>query len=284
MPWERIEATGFWFLFAATFLAVAVWESRRPKRELSTPVERRWSRHGFILAISTLSLALLYRASPVVLALKLPASKFQLLNRSWLPLAARCALALVLLDLVRYAMHRAYHSTPVLWRVHQVHHSDPEFDVSNGARVHPIEAIVTQGATLAAIAALGAPPLGVFLFEMAACFQSCFAHANASLPAWIERPARAVFVTPDMHRIHHSEEASEQRVNLGDVFAWWDRLFRTYLADPAAGQERMTFGLGGHRREGSLGVAFMLLAPLREPTGELAAVDAQNKNHSAAVR
>lgn len=267
MPWERIEATSYWFVYAAAFLAMAAWESRRPRRDPTCSTARRWSRHGVIFAVVSLLLAAVYRLSPVLLALKLSAAGFGLLRQSGLPAVMQGALAFVLLDLTRYATHWAYHAVPWLWRFHQVHHSDPDFDVSTGARVHPVEAILTQGSTLVAVAALGIGPLPVLIFELATCVESCFGHANVALPRWVEFPLRMVLITPDMHRIHHSDRGVEQRKNLGDLFPWWDRLFGTYVADPIGGYERLVVGLKGFQNDSSLGVPFMLLLPFRaEPT------------------
>jgi len=268
VPWIRIESFAYWFLFAATFLGVAIWESFRPKRDLSVPTERRWGRHGTLMMICSVISVGLYRVSPVFMAVSFAGSRFGLLNKPWLPFAGRCALTVLVLDLVKYTTHRAYHSVPFLWRVHQVHHSDPDFDVSTAVRVHPIEVILNQGAYFAAIAIFAPPVIAVLVAELASCVQSFFGHANASLPGWAEKPLRSMIVTPDMHRIHHSEEVGEQYRNLGDIFPWWDRLFRTYLAAPAAGQDGMIPGLKGFQNEASLGVAFMLRQPfLPEPQG-----------------
>ena len=84
---------------------------------------------------------------------------------------------------------------------------------------------------------LSPPVIGVLAAELISAFQSFFGHANAILPGRMEKPLRRLFVTPDMHRIHHSEEVGEQSRNFGDIFPWWDHLFQTYLAEPAAGQE-----------------------------------------------
>jgi sterol desaturase/sphingolipid hydroxylase (fatty acid hydroxylase superfamily) len=186
-----------------------------------------------------------------------------LLNKPWLPLAVRCILTVLLLDLLKYAVHRAFHTLPLLWRVHQMHHSDPDFDVSTAVRVHPIEAVLTQGVYLATIGILAPPPAAVLLTELTSIFSSFFGHANASLPQWVEKPALTVFVTPDMHRIHHSEEAGEQTANLGNILSWWDRFFGTYIPTPAAGQDAMIFGLKGFQNDRSLGVGFMLAQPFR---------------------
>jgi sterol desaturase/sphingolipid hydroxylase (fatty acid hydroxylase superfamily) len=274
MPWERIESYSYWIVFAATFLGVAVWESFRPRRELSASPERRWGKHGLVLVVGTVISVALYRASPVVVALAFGGSRYGLLNKPWIPFVIRCVLAVLLLDLVKYATHCAFHSVSFLWRVHQVHHSDPDFDVSTAARVHPFEIILTQASYFAVIAIFAPPVAGVLFAELLSAVQSFFGHANASLPGWVEKPLRAVFVTPDMHRIHHSEEIEDQFSNFGDSLPWWDYLFRTYRAQPAAGQARMTVGLKGYQNDASLGLTFMLTQPFLPQRKEQSAAPA----------
>ena len=270
MPWIRIESGAYWVVFVVSFLGFAVWETARPKRSLSSSLERRWGKHGIILIACTIVSVGLYRISPVVMAASVAGSRFGLLNKPWLPFAARCVLAVLVLDLVRYGVHRVHHSVALLWRVHQVHHSDPEFDVSTGIRVHPIEVILTQGAYLAAVAVVAPPVVAVLIAELLSAFQSFFSHANVSLPQWVDKPLRGVFVTPNMHRIHHSEEMQEQFKNLGDIFPWWDQMFGTYAATPAAGEEGIVTGLKGFQNEQSLDIAFMLAQPFRRQPEETA--------------
>jgi sterol desaturase/sphingolipid hydroxylase (fatty acid hydroxylase superfamily) len=217
-----------------------------------------------MLIICTVASVGLYRISPVVMAFNVGSSRLGLLNRSWLPFAVRCVIAILALDLVRYSTHRLSHSVGAFWRFHQVHHSDPDFDISTGLRVHPLEVVLTQGAYLLAVAILAPPVIAVLIAELASILQSFFSHANASLPGWVEKPLRAVFVTPDMHRIHHSEEVTEQYKNLSDIFPWWDHLFGTYLEKPAAGEDGMVTGLKGFQDERSLGIGFMLTQPFRK--------------------
>jgi len=277
VPWDRIESYSYWILFVATFLAVAVWESFRPRRELSVAPGQRWSRHGLVLIVCTVVSVGLYRASPVVVAVAFAGNRYGLLNKPWIPFAGRCVLAILLLDFVKYAMHWAFHSVSFFWRVHRVHHSDPDFDVSTAARVHPIEVVALQGASLAAIAIFAPPVIGVLIAELLSAVESFFGHANASLPGWVDKPLRLVFVTPDMHRIHHSEEVREQYRNYGDCFPWWDRLFQTYLDQPAAGPQKMVVGLKGYQNDASLGVGFMLRQPFlrekNEQTSPVASAD-----------
>jgi sterol desaturase/sphingolipid hydroxylase (fatty acid hydroxylase superfamily) len=260
--WIRIESTAYWAALVVAFLACAIWESFRPKRNFGG-TERRWGKHGLMLIICTVASVGLYRISPVVMAFNVSGSRFGLLNRSWLPFAVRCVIAILALDLVRYSTHRLSHAVGVLWRFHQVHHSDPDFDVSTGLRVHPVDLVMTQGAYLVAVAVLAPPLVAVLIAELLGALQSFFTHANASLPRWADKKLRAVFVTPDMHRIHHSEEMAEQFKNLSDIFPWWDYLFGTYLEKPAAGDDKLATGLKGFQNERSLGIGFMLAQPFR---------------------
>jgi sterol desaturase/sphingolipid hydroxylase (fatty acid hydroxylase superfamily) len=268
-----MEGRAFWALFTAAFIGIAIWESLRPKRTLSGSVERRWGSHAILMIAGSLATTVLYRISPVLMASAVAGSRFGLLNRPSLPFVARCVLSLLVLDLVRYAVHRTSHSVHLLWRVHQVHHSDPEFDVSTAVRHHPAEAIFTQGVYLAAIAVLAPPAGAVLVAELASCIQGFVMHANASLPSWLERSLRWISITPDLHRIHHSAEMSEQSRNLGDILPWWDHLFGSYLAQPAAGQDGIVIGLKGIRPDRSLSPAFLLMSPFRPLPEESPAAD-----------
>lgn len=178
------------------------------------------------------------------------------------PLAS-WVVTILLLDLVKYATHRMFHSVPLLWRVHQVHHSDPDFEVSTGLRAHPLETVLTQGAALLAILAFRLPAAAVLAAELMACAQSFFQHANASLPKSLEEALRPWLVTPDWHRIHHSMNEADQRHNLGEIFPWWDRLFGTYSSRTSMGEDSFPTGLEGFKNAGSLRVAFMLATPFK---------------------
>jgi len=104
--------------------------------------------------------------------------------------------------------------------------------------------------------------------ELVTCFQVFFAHANASMPVGLEKFLRRIVVTPQMHRVHHSEDAAEQARNLSDIFPWWDHLFRTYLALPAGGEDGLV-GMKGFQNTGSLDLWFMLAQPFRRERGAL---------------
>src|SRR5215469_13424037 len=169
------------------FLGVAIWESYAAARKLAVPTERRWRNHALVYAVSTFFSMAVLRTSPILLALSLQSSRFGLLNRTWMPVPVRWVLGVLLLDLGMYLQHRASHAVEILWRLHQVHHSDPDVDLSTGIRVHPLHMLFTQGAYLATVALLAPPPGAVLAVELAGVFQIFFSHANAHLPQWLDR-------------------------------------------------------------------------------------------------
>ena len=263
MSWARIENNAYWICFVAAFLAVAVWESLQPKRELTGPAGRRWRNHGALLVVGAVVSALVIRVSPVVLAVMVANSRFGLLNKTWLPWLLRCAIAVVLLDLLQYWIHWGFHHVPWLWRVHQVHHSDRDYDVSTAARFHPVELLWSTGIHLGRGCPAGrhAAKRLVILSGLLTVILNFSAHANASLPGWTEKMVRRAFITPDLHRIHHSLDTLEQQGNLGQTFSWWDRVFGTYMPAAAAEEGDFRTGLAGLERRDSLGIGFMLMEP-----------------------
>lgn len=268
MTWVRIEANAYWTLFTVALVAVAVWEMVRPWRSVSGQLVRRWRNHALLVVAASALGMLVYRGSLVMVAVTFNHSKYGLLNKPWLPLALRCIIAFVLLDLLAYAVHRAFHAVPLLWRVHQVHHSDPDLDLSTGFRNHPLEALILQSAYLGAIVLLAPPPVAVLAVQLAAILSAFFTHANATLPSWVDRPLRLVLVTPEMHRVHHSDQVSEQTANFAEILPWWDRLLGTYLEAPAAGQDGIRTGLQGIEDAASAGFLFMLTQPFRRAVTE----------------
>ena len=263
MPWIRFQGPAYWFLFVGVFLAVAVWESCRPRAPLDWPTGRRWERHAMILALAVIARNVLLPIGAVAVAVTVSGSRFGILNNPWLPFFVRCALTFLLLDLARYGVHRAFHALSFLWRIHEVHHSDPDYDVSTAGRFHPLEVVLEQGVLLALIALLAPPPIAVFGDVLITVVLNLFVHANASLPAPLEKALRRAFVTPDLHRIHHSEKMQEQLRNFGQTFSWWDRLFGTFLAKPAGGDDGLITGIKELRNSASLDLGFMLAEPFR---------------------
>jgi sterol desaturase/sphingolipid hydroxylase (fatty acid hydroxylase superfamily) len=148
-----------------------------------------------------------------------------------------------------------------------MHHADLDIDVSTGLRFHPIEILLSMLIKLTVVIALGAPAVAVLVFEILLNATSMFNHSNVRLPLGFDRLLRWFVVTPDMHRVHHSVLTRETNSNFGFNLPWWDRLFGTYRAQPAAGHETMTIGIEQFRDPRELGLDRMLLQPFRSDAG-----------------
>jgi sterol desaturase/sphingolipid hydroxylase (fatty acid hydroxylase superfamily) len=182
---------------------------------------------------------------------------------SWLAVLT----GVVLLDLAIYFQHVMFHAVPTLWRLHRVHHADLDLDVTTGTRFHPVEILISTGIKCAAVAAIGAPPIAVLMFEVLLNATAMFNHANASLPPRVERWARLLVVTPDMHRVHHSVRYEESSSNFAFNLPWWDRVFGTYRARPKLGHVDMSIGVDAFRSADESRLDRLLLQPFRDTPG-----------------
>jgi sterol desaturase/sphingolipid hydroxylase (fatty acid hydroxylase superfamily) len=173
----------------------------------------------------------------------LPGDGWGLLNHFQVPFAIAVPLAVIAMDFVIWLQHVMVHAVPALWRLHRVHHADLDYDVTTGARFHPLEIILSMLIKFATIVVLGPPVVAVVIFEVLLNATAMFNHGNIRLPAGLDRVLRWVVVTPDMHRVHHSVEDDETNSNFGFNLPWWDRLFGTYRDQPRAGHVGMTIGI-----------------------------------------
>lgn len=264
MQWFGLaSASLWWYVFGAAFLAALITETFRPFRQLSTPLARRWLGNGVLLAASSLVIAGAYGLSGIALAAALQGSRHGTLNRLAAPAALRFALGFLALDLGQYMTHRLLHRFGILWRIHQVHHSESDLDATTGLRFHPGEALIAQATSLAVIALLGVAPAAVLAAALIALLQDLFTHANVAIPQPVERFLGVLIITPGLHRTHHSDSIAEQNMNFGTIFSLWDRLFGTYLHDPASGH--CQFGLAEHQSGSSMSPASLLMLPFRNP-------------------
>ena len=189
-----------------------------------------------------------------------------LLNNVAWPEWLKIVVALLALDLAIWAQHLASHKLPLFWRLHQVHHADRDIDVTTAVRFHPVEIALSMLWKIVVVVPLGASPFAVFLFEVILNACAMFNHANIALPAWLDGVLRLFVVTPDMHRVHHSVIRREHNSNYGFNLSLWDRLFRTYTAQPEAGHQGMTIGLTPYQSEAPTRFGWSLWLPFRTPT------------------
>jgi sterol desaturase/sphingolipid hydroxylase (fatty acid hydroxylase superfamily) len=247
--------------FLVVLLVAAGAEAVAPRRRCSVSRRARWPGNLGIVALNAVVLRAAFPVAAVGLAATGGARGWGLLNNLPLPAWVGFVSALLLLDLAIYLQHVMFHAVPMLWRVHRMHHADLDFDVTTGGRFHPIEILLSMALKLVVVGAVGASATAVLVFEVVLNATSMFNHANLRLPEPIDRVLRWIVVTPDMHRVHHSVVASETNSNFGFNLPWWDRLFGTYLAQPAAGHEGMTIGLDILRDPAQLRLDRMLVQP-----------------------
>jgi sterol desaturase/sphingolipid hydroxylase (fatty acid hydroxylase superfamily) len=260
--WIRLAA------FAAVFAAVALWELAAPRRNALRGRRARWPHNLGLLLVDAAVVRLLAPGAVIGVALAAEARGWGFLNLVPLASWAAFGIGIVALDLVIYFQHVMFHAVPTLWRLHRVHHADQDFDVTTGTRFHPIEILLSIVIKCAAVAAIGASPAAVLVFEVLLNATAMFNHANASLPGWAERWVRFLVVTPDMHRVHHSVLYDESSSNFGFNLPWWDRLFGTYRREPRLGHDAMTIGVDAFRSPEDLRLDQLLVQPLRDTPGQ----------------
>ena len=249
--------------FAAIFAVMAIWELVAPRRPQATGRWQRWPANLGIAALNALLVRLAFPIAAVAVAMLVETRGWGLLHAIAMPQWLAVIAALLVLDLAIYLQHVLFHAVPVLWRLHRMHHADLEFDVTTGARFHPIEIMLSMFIKMGVVAAIGAPAIAVVSFEVLLNATSMFNHGNVGLPVSLDRVVRLLLVTPDMHRVHHSIVPRETNSNFGFNVPWWDRLFGTYRAQPAAGHEAMIIGIEQFREPGELRLDRMLLQPFR---------------------
>ncbi len=229
--------------FFGIFALMAVWELIAPRRALTVSKTLRWLNNLGLVFLNSFILRLLFPAAAVGMAAFAHEQGWGLLNYYEVPDTLAIIAAVIIMDFVIYLQHVMVHAVPVLWRLHRVHHADLDYDVTTGARFHPIEIILSMLIKFATILLLGPSVVAVIIFEVVLNAMAMFNHGNVGLPKGLDKLLRFFVVTPDMHRVHHSVEDDEANSNFGFNLSWWDRLFGTYRAQPRAGHQGMTIGI-----------------------------------------
>ncbi len=247
--------------FGGILAVVAVWEIIAPRRALTDSKGRRWFANLGMVAIDTVTIRLLLPVLPYGMAIMTRDRGWGILCTPHLPLWSKVLIAVVVLDFVIYLQHVLFHFVPIFWRLHRMHHTDLDIDVTTGNRFHPLEIVLSACIKLAAVALTGAPALAVVVFEVVLNATSQFNHGNIRIPVSVDRYVRLFIVTPDMHRVHHSVIPRETNSNFGFNLPWWDRLCGTYRPQPENGHEGMTIGLTEFRDPAKLTLLHLLVQP-----------------------
>ncbi|MDX8403901.1 MAG: sterol desaturase family protein [Mariprofundaceae bacterium] len=254
-------------MFFGVLFVMALWQVLAPKRQL-TQGYRRWPANLGIVLLDSLALRLLLPAGAIGAALWAAENSWGLFNIVEFPDWAAVVVAVILLDLLIYAQHLLLHTVPLLWRLHMVHHADRDIDVTTGLRFHPFEIILSMLIKMSVVVLLGAPALAVLIFEIVLNGMAMFNHSNICLAKTVDTTLRVLFVTPDMHRVHHSIIKHETNSNFGFNLSIWDRLFGTYKAQPEKGHQGMTIGLSQFLDQPAHQLIWMLRLPFCGDVGQ----------------
>jgi sterol desaturase/sphingolipid hydroxylase (fatty acid hydroxylase superfamily) len=248
-------------VFLGVLTVMALWELGAPRRGFSMPRGPRWFANITVVVLDSVIIRLLFAAGAVSMAMVAAERHWGVLNQLGWPIWLHILLTVIALDFVMYVQHVMFHAIPLFWRVHMMHHTDLDCDVTTGVRFHPVEVVLSMVIKLGAVVLLGAAPVGVFVFEILLNATSLFNHSNVWIPAVADRILRWIIVTPDMHRIHHSVLPQETNANFGFNLPWWDRLLGTYRADPLRSHTIMSLGLEQYRDPRGLTLRRILALP-----------------------
>ena len=250
-------------VFVGILILMMLWEATAPRRQLRYSRWQRWPINIGLSAITAVLLRFSIGGIAYFSAILASEMQFGLLNMLVLPNWLSLIVALILFDLAVFGQHLAMHRWPLLWRLHKVHHTDLDFDVTTAVRFHPVEIVLSLIYKVIIISLLGAPALAVLIFELILSTSALFNHGNIMIPVQWDKRLRWLLVTPDMHRIHHSTTQTETDSNFGFSISIWDRLFGTYTDEPALGQSGMKIGLSQFRYSPAVTLKKLLLMPFK---------------------
>ncbi len=233
--------------FLTILIILAIIELIAPRRKLTVAKAYRWTNNLSLVLLNNLALKFIFPVAATGVAWWATNNNIGIINywhwSGWWIIV----LSVVILDFAIYSQHIMFHAVPILWKLHQVHHADLDFDVTTGTRFHTLEIILSMLIKFAVIVLIGVPVIAVVIFEILLNATSMFNHSNISLPLKIDMLLRYCLVTPDMHRVHHSVLVNETNSNFGFNLPWWDHLCGTYQGQPKFGHLKMTIGLSYFR-------------------------------------
>ncbi|MGI9366467.1 MAG: sterol desaturase family protein [Rhizobiaceae bacterium] len=257
------ESTVRLIAFALLFVVFALSEAVKPRRKLTVSKTNRWFTNLAIVVLDSLIVRLIFPAAAVGVAFWASANGIGVFNLINAPFWIAVIVSFVVLDFAVWLSHVLSHKIPLFWRFHRMHHADRDIDVTTAIRFHPIEIVLSMIWKAAWVLVLGAPAAAVIIFETVLNGTAMFNHSNTRLSRIMDQILRSFVVTPDMHRVHHSTNSDETDSNYGFNLPWWDKLFGTYVDQPALGHEKMQIGLSEWQDDRptrlgwSLGVPFL---------------------------
>lgn len=239
----------------ATLIEVVVPLRSQPRRLNGRLVTNLW-----LLAI-TLALGMLLNFTLALGAAYVGASGMGLLQWVGIGAVASFIVGFLALDAASYLVHRLLHQIPTLWRVHLVHHIDASVDATTAFRQHPIEGVLRFSFIALTAWALGAPPAAIAVYRLLGALNSVMEHANIRMPRWFDRALVWLWVTPDMHKVHHSREQLETDSNYANLFSFFDRLFGSFT--PSSRAPLVQYGIRGYDAPDHQSIGAVLWLPFR---------------------
>ncbi|MBD3343973.1 MAG: sterol desaturase family protein [Chitinivibrionales bacterium] len=202
-------------------------QEKIPLRPKTRPFRHRLAVNAVLVGLTLTTSALLVTPVSEWMMTKAAKEEFGILQYVKLPFGMQTIVAFLLMDATFYWWHRANHRIPFLWRFHNVHHIDPDLDITTSFRFHAGEIALSSGFRIIQIGLIGISALDFVLYELIFNMSTMFHHSNFRLPIGLERFLNVFIVTPRMHGIHHSNYQDETNSNYSVVFRWWDPLWRT---------------------------------------------------------
>lgn len=245
------------------FLIMICWEYFSPRRKLALTRQQRWPINLGLAVLNIAIMRLTIGGLAYLAAIAAIKYNWGLLNWLTTPDWLAIILTLLLLDFAIYLQHIVSHKWPLLWRLHQIHHTDMAFDATTAIRFHPLEIVISMFYKVICIFLIGANPIAVIAFEIILNGAATFNHSNVNIAKGIDEKLRWLIITPDMHRIHHSTIVKETDSNYGFSISCWDRLCGTYTEEPEQPQQAMAIGLKNFTEVSELSFLKLLLLPFK---------------------
>lgn len=265
----------FWLL--GVIIAALIVESLAPWRRLARRDYARMLRNASMLFYATIMLSLLPLLASYGAAVAAEQNGLGVLNLFAAPLWMNIIIAVLIIDLMFYVQHRMLHQWYFLWRTHRTHHSDIHVDATTALRFHPLEVLFRAVMEAGVVVFFGLPPVGVLISYAIHAFANTLTHANIHLPAKLEHIVSFIFVTPRVHRLHHSTAPGHLHKNFGTTLTVWDRVFGTYVPASALKNDAR-FGLDGPENIGEETFGALALDPFRKPDG--AAIPSEGRSET----
>ena len=235
-----------------------------PRRPPVASRAKRWMGNVGIFIIDVLVLKFAVPVTVIMWAERFQVNGWGLFNNISLPPFLVIILSVLFLDMIIYFQHQVFHMQKHLWRLHRVHDSDLDLDATSALRFHPIEIFISVLLKIFFILLIGAPPIAVLIFEIILNGAAMFNHANINIPVSVDKWLRYIIVTPDFHRIHHSEIVHETNSNYGFNVPWWDYIFKTYVAEPKIPQEKIVLGVSDFNTDKDMGIISLMKQPFKK--------------------